>query len=57
MACPRRPDLHHEELPDIVAQRLQQMSERIEALEAQIQEFGAQSEQDAGIEEEMPTWA
>lgn len=57
MACSRRPDLHHEELPDIVTQRLQQMSERIEALEAQVQQLKTRSERVPAVEEDVPTWA
>jgi serine O-acetyltransferase len=40
--CRRKPDLHHEEIPDVVAQTLETMNERIEALENQL----AQVEQD-----------
>jgi serine O-acetyltransferase len=69
VACPRKPDLRHEELPDVVAQRLQQMSERIEALEGQIRNLEARAEEavriydehadfapDPMIEEEVKTW-
>ena len=57
IACPRRPDLHHEELPDIVSQRLQQLAERVEALEAQLQGIGAVSECASAVEEEVTPWA
>jgi serine O-acetyltransferase len=57
IACPRRPDLHHEELPDIVSQRLQQMTERIEALETQLQRAETIQERAPVAEEEVPSWA
>jgi len=52
VSCPRKPDLHHEQLPDVVSQHLQEMSERIEALEARIRELD-----ERGIDEEMKIWA
>ncbi len=57
VACPRKPDLHHEELPDLVAQRLQQMADRIEGLEAQVRELEERTERDRVIEKEVTTWA
>jgi serine O-acetyltransferase len=60
VACPRKPDLHHEELPDIVVQRLQQMTERIEALETQIRHLETRQESEPAVEtveEEIPAWA
>jgi len=57
VACPRKPDLHHEEMPDVVAQRLQQMTERIEALEAQIHDLEERTEREPAIKKEVSTWA
>ena len=61
VACRRKPDLHHEELPDVVAQRLQQMVDRIEALEAQVrgleEQQAVQSVRDSELQEELKTWA
>jgi len=62
--CRIRPDLHHEQLPDVVAQRLQEMSERIAALEAQIQALQIEQAQpfeeaipEIVVEEEVESWA
>lgn len=61
VACPRKPDLHHEELPDVVVQRLQEMMDRIEVLEDQVR--GLEAEQatldveEHAIEEEVRAWA
>jgi serine O-acetyltransferase len=55
VSCPRKPDLHHENLPDVVAQHLQQMMERIEALEARLRELHEQ--QPGEVEEELEVWA
>jgi serine O-acetyltransferase len=52
--CPRRPDLHHEALPDVIEQHLQAMSARIEALEARLRELDDQQQE---IDEEMKVWA
>ena len=49
--CRLRPDLHHEELPDLVSQKLQEMERRIEALERQNQSAGVLS---AAVEEAEP---
>ncbi|NBD34980.1 MAG: serine O-acetyltransferase [Chloroflexi bacterium] len=38
MECRRQPDLHHERLPDAVTETLTDLTQRIAALEAQIQE-------------------
>jgi len=35
-ACPRQPDLHHDQLPDMVDSSLAQLTERVAALEAQL---------------------
>lgn len=40
VACPRLPDLHHEQLPDMMVDRLEQMASRIAELEAQMQALG-----------------
>jgi serine O-acetyltransferase len=54
VSCPRKPDLRHEMLPDVVAQHLQEMTERIEALEARIRELDDQGQV---IDEELSVWA
>lgn len=45
VACPRLPDLHHEQLPDMVVDRLEQMSSRIAELEAKMQALGQEARQ------------
>lgn len=45
VACPRLPDLHHEQLPDMVVDRLEQMSSRIAELEAKMQVLGQEAQQ------------
>jgi serine O-acetyltransferase len=69
VVCPRKPDLHHEEMPDVLAQRIQQMNARIEALEAQLANLETRAEQavriyeveaefapDRMVEEEIERW-
>jgi len=41
--CRRMPDLHHEELPDLFDETLQQMQDRISAMEAQIEALAQKS--------------
>ena len=45
VACPRLPDLHHEQLPDMMVDRLEQMTSRIAELEAQMQALGQEARQ------------
>lgn len=56
IACPRKPDLHHEEMPDLVAQRIQEMSDRLAVLEAQIRALETRAAE-VIEEEEVETWA
>ncbi len=69
IACPRKPDLRHEELPDIVTDRLRQLNARIEALEAQLRNLETRAEEavrvyddqndfaaDRVVEEEVERW-
>lgn len=37
VACPLKPDLHHEKLPDMLADAVQQLTQRLETLEARVQ--------------------
>ncbi len=71
VACRRKPDLRHEELPDVVTDRLQEMSDRIADLEVQLEELAltrreqpvrevAESEEpvlDRVVEEGVETWS
>ncbi len=68
ISCRRKPDLRHEELPDIVTERLREMEERIADLEAYIQEKLQELERtepegrrelmsDRLVEEEVESWA
>ncbi|MGC9468861.1 MAG: serine O-acetyltransferase [Anaerolineae bacterium] len=63
VSCRRRPDLHHEELPDIVAERLQEMHDRIDALENEMHALRSREaqreqelEEDRVMEEEAEPW-
>jgi serine O-acetyltransferase len=40
--CRRKPDLHHENLPDVVTDTLMEMNERIAALEEEVEQLRAQ---------------
>ena len=52
--CRRMPDLHHEELPDVFGETLQQMQDRISILEAQVESLAQKSnEDDAGLEDNV----
>ncbi|MGC9522970.1 MAG: serine O-acetyltransferase [Anaerolineae bacterium] len=50
VACRRKPDLHHEELPDVVTERLQEMSERIADLETQLEALASTLREDTARE-------
>jgi serine O-acetyltransferase len=57
VSCPRKPALRHEVLPDVVAQHMREMTERIEALESRIRELEEQGEQLSEVEEGVTAWA
>jgi serine O-acetyltransferase len=57
VACPRKPDLHHEELPDIMGQRIQELNARIEALEAQLKKLETRAEEAGRIYDEQDDFA
>jgi serine O-acetyltransferase len=63
ISCRRRPDLHHEQLPDIMADRLGDLGDRIEALESKLRSLEKLAGQNESAEqvvqamEETEPWA
>jgi len=56
--CQLKPDLHHEQLPDVDAESIRRLSDRIGALEAQIEELQAHVEEASRMEKaEVRGWA
>ena len=51
--CRRMPNLHHEELPDVFGETLQQMQDRIGLLEAQVEDLAQKSGEDNADSEDM----
>ena len=58
VACRLKPDLHHENLPDMVVDTIEQLTQRIAALEARLYSFDASTAVAAPIlvEEEVESW-
>jgi len=62
--CRRMPELHHEKLPDVFAETLQQMQDRISILETQVDALAEESDGDdanlgnvVGVEQGAREWA
>lgn len=54
-ACKFKPDLHHERLPDVMTEALEQMRERVQTLEARLAALETQAEP-AKEKEEVTSW-
>lgn len=56
--CQLKPDLHHDQLPDMVSENLRQLTQRIETLEARLRELESPTTEAAvEEEEEVTSWA
>ena len=42
--CQLKPDLHHEQLPDVMVERVNRLTERLEILEAELARLQAERE-------------
>jgi serine O-acetyltransferase len=51
--CRRKPDLHHENLPDVVDETLVKINERIAALEEEVEELRAEQRAAERVRERM----
>lgn len=52
-SCWRQPDLHHEQLPDVVIETLEQLTDRVELLEARLRHMEETSESTENLPEEL----
>ncbi len=58
VACQRKPDLHHERLPDMITDTIVRLSDRVEALEERLAQLESTPTPAADErEEEVETWA
>ena len=51
-SCPRQPDLHHERIPDVVTETLNELKQRIEYLETRLEEMSQHASSEESILED-----
>ena len=57
VSCPLKPDLHHEQLPDMMAETVKRLSDRVEVLEARLRELEEAQASLEETEEKVKSWA